>query len=232
MSNANGLSPFRGKVDQFIIPVGYFKGNYPVASKHQKIVVEEPSPKYVLTKIDQVQRTTPQEENAEVFYSNKIKIEKADLGNGVSSLSLSSIALKKEAERKSFSKKNKVKDAEENFTQETILALIKVYAKEKSGLGENNIAALLEMSQPEILADHKILLKTTNLISKVELKKEIPTLLSHLCERLNNNKISFEIKVEPQKSEEFAYGTKDKFKHLKKINPEIELLIKEFNLDL
>ena len=74
MSNANGLSPFRGKVDQFIIPVGYFKGNYPVASKHQKIVVEEPSPKYVLTKIDQVQRTTPQEENAEVFYSKGLEI--------------------------------------------------------------------------------------------------------------------------------------------------------------
>ena len=43
---------------------------------------------------------------------------------------------------------------------------------------------------------------------------------------MNNYKISFEIKVEPQKSEEFAYGTKDKFKHLKKhkINDQIILI--------
>ena len=47
-------------------------------------------------KKDQVQTTKSKQEKTEAFSPPKIKIEKADLGNGVSSLSLSSIGLKKE----------------------------------------------------------------------------------------------------------------------------------------
>ena len=35
-----------------------------------------------------------------------------------------------------------------------------------------------------------------------------------------------------KESEEYVYGVKEKFKYLKKINPEIEVLKKEFDLDL
>ena len=147
-------------------------------------------------------------------------------------MSLSSIGLKKEAERKSSSKKIKVNDAQENFSQETLLALWKAYTKEKNNLGENNIAALLEMSQPELQADHKIVLKTSSSLSKVELTKELTPLLVHLNQALNNYKITFEIKVEARKSEEYVYGVNDKYEYLKKINPDIEVLKKEFDLDL
>jgi DNA polymerase-3 subunit gamma/tau len=147
-------------------------------------------------------------------------------------LSLSSIGLKKEAERKSSSKKIKVNDAKENFSQETLLALWKAYTKEKNNLGENNIAALLEMSQPELQADHKIVLKTSSSLSKVELTKELTPLLAHLNQALNNYKITFEIKVEARKSEEYVYGVNDKYEYLKRINPDIEVLKKEFDLDL
>ena len=147
-------------------------------------------------------------------------------------MSLSSIGLKKEAERKSSSKKIKVNDAQENFSQETLLALWKAYTKEKNNLGENNIAALLEMSQPELQADHKIVLKTSSSLSKVELTKELTPLLAHLNQALNNYKITFEIKVEARKSEEYVYGINDKYEYLKKINPDIDVLKKEFDLDL
>ncbi len=232
MSHANGLSPFRGKVNRFIIPVGHFKGRTLVTSTHQKTAVAEPPPEYVPKKKDQVKTTKSQQEKTEAFSSPKIKIEKAGLGNGVSSLSLSSIGLKKEAERKSSSKKIKVNDAQENFSRETLLALWKAYTKEKNNLGENNIAALLEMSQPELQADHKIVLKTSSSLSKVELTKELTPLLAHLNQALNNYKINFEIKVEARKSEEYVYGVKDKYEYLKKINPDIEVLKKEFDLDL
>ena len=232
MSHANGLSPFRGKVNRFIIPVGHFKGRTPVTSTLQKSVVAESPPEYVPKKKDQVQTTKSQQEKTEAFSPPKIKIEKAGLGNGVSSLSLSSIGLKKEAERKSSSKKIKVNDAQENFSQETLLALWKAYTKEKNNLGENNIAALLEMSQPELQADHKIVLKTSSSLSKVELTKELTPLLAHLNQALSNYKITFEIKVEARKSEEYVYGVKEKYEYLKKINPDIEVLKKEFDLDL
>jgi DNA polymerase-3 subunit gamma/tau len=88
------------------------------------------------------------------------------------------------------------------------------------------------MSQPELQADHKILLKTSSDLSKVELSKELTPLLVYLNKQLNNYKITFEIKVEDRKSEEYVYGVKEKYEYLKKINPEIEVLRKEFDLDL
>ena len=56
--------------------------------------------------------------------------------------------------------------------------------------------------------------------------------MAYLSEALNNYKISFKIKVETQKSETYVYGVKDKYEYLKKINPDIEVLKKEFDLDL
>ena len=41
-------------------------------------------------------------------------------------------------------------------------------------MGENNIAALLEMAKPELSEDFTILLKTSNALSQIEIKKEIP----------------------------------------------------------
>ena len=101
--------------------------------------------------------------------------------------------LKKELERRSSSKKTNVNDAEDKFTQETLSSLWKAYTEEKNNLGESNIAALLEISQPKLLSNHKILLKTTSSLSKVELTKELPALLSHLSLALNNYKITLEI---------------------------------------
>ena len=68
----------------------------------------------------------------------------------------------------------------EKFTQETLSSLWKTYTEEKNNLGESNIAALLEMSQPELLANNKILLKTISSLSKVELTKELPPSLTSI----------------------------------------------------
>ncbi|CAI8213174.1 MAG: Uncharacterised protein [Flavobacteriaceae bacterium] len=80
--------------------------------------------------------------------------------------------------------------------------------------------------------DHKILLKASNELSKVELTKELPILLEYLSKVLNNFKITFEIDVALQKNEQFIYGAKEKFEYLKKINPKIEELRNEFDLDV
>lgn len=229
MSHANGLSPFRGKVDPYIIPVFHFNGYDTVVSNQNRsintVVPKENIPK----KQDQIE--TKQKET-EAFSPPKIKIKKEGLGNGISSLSLSSIELKKKAEVQTITKKFKLDEAQENFGQERLLALWKTYIKEKNNLGENNIAALLEMSKPELHADHKIVLKTSSSLSKVELTKELGPLLAYLSQALNNYKITFEIIIEAIKSEEFVYGVKDKYEYLKKINPEIEVLKKEFDLDI
>ena len=234
MSHANGLSPFRGKVNQFIIPLSHFKGQSPVASAPQESVVAEPPAEYATSKENQaqLQSPAPTPEKKQAYTPPKFNIEKPGTAAGVSSLSLSSIGLKKEAERRSSTKKIAVNEADDKFTQEALSTLWKTYIEEKNNLGENNIAALLEMSQPELMGDHKILLKTSSSLSKVELTKELTPLMAYLSEALNNYKITFEIKVETQKSESYVYRVKDKYEYLKKINPDIEVLKNEFDLDL
>lgn len=230
MSNANGLSPFRGKINRFIIPVSHFKRHTSKVKVPKQSTVGEPTVQNNL--IEEEQPIKKAEEKPKATPLPKINIEKTTLGNGVSSFSLSSIQLKKEAEQRSSSKKNIVNDAQETFSQETLSKLWKSYTKEKNNQGENNIAALLEMSQPELLEDHRILLKTSSDLSKVEMTEELTPLLAYLNKQVNNYKITFEIKVEKRKSEEYVYGVKEKYEYLKKINPAIEVLKKEFNLDL
>ena len=232
MSHANSFSPFRGKVNQFIIPVGHFKRPNSKASSPQKGLVKSSVVKYVSKNENRAKTISSRAEKKEAFSPPKIKIEEPSINRGVSSLSLSSIVLKKEAERRSSSKKTIVNDAEEKFTQETLSSLWKAYTEEKNNLGENNIAALLEMSQPKLLSNHKILLKATSSLSKVELTKELPPLLSHLSSALNNYKITLEIELDTTKDKEYVYGVKEKYEYLMKINPQIEVLKSEFDLDL
>ncbi|MGA0373623.1 MAG: hypothetical protein ACO3MA_03020 [Flavobacteriaceae bacterium] len=232
MSYANGLSPFWGKINQFIIPVNHFKGSAPKVTTQKEVSADETYAKYIPREKNIHKKSKPSIEKTQTFNPPQIKIKKPNLVSGVSSLSLSSIALRKESERKSSSKKIEVNESQDKFSQERLSKLWKTYTQEKNNQGENNIAALLEMSQPELLADHKILLKTSTSLSKSELTKELPPLLSHLSRALNNYKITFEIKVETHKSEEFVYSIKEKYDYLKKINPEIEVLKNEFDLDI
>ena len=232
MSHANSFSPFRGKVNQFIIPVSHFKRTDPKASTPQEGLVKGTDLKCIPKKENRAKTIASPTEIKEAFSPPKIEIEKPSISRGVSSLSLSSIVLKKEVERRSSSKKTNVNDAEDKFTQETLSSLWKAYTEEKNNLGENNIAALLEMSKPKLLSNHKILLKTNSSLSKVELTKELPPLLSHLSLALNNYKITLEIEVETTKNKEYIYGVKEKYEYLMKINPQLKVLKNEFDLDL
>ena len=234
MFNANGLSPFRGEINRFIISVAHFKG-YAAKKERQKpdTVLVEHFSDYKTAKNDQTTPVETQELNKQDnFTPPKINIVKPKRKDGISSLSLSSIELKKEVERKSSLKETVTNESVNSFNQERLSQLWKTYTQEKNNLGENNIAALLEMSQPKLLDNHKILLKTSSELSKVELAKELTPITAYLNKLLNNYKITFEIIVETRKSEEYVYGIKEKYKYLKKINPEIEVLKKEFDLDL
>ena len=76
MSHANGLSPFRGKVNQFIIPVSHFKRSTPKTSVPQKGVVAEPPVQYTPQKEDRVQTAPSTTEKKQAFSPPKFKIEK------------------------------------------------------------------------------------------------------------------------------------------------------------
>ena len=229
MSYANGLSPFRGKVKGYLLPVDHFKrqASEKISSPAKSIVTNKKTP------IDDKKsfETDVEFKAASVIKTSKIKIENTDLRKGVSSLSMSSIKLKKEAKLKSSDKKMIINNADDTFDQEKLLKYWKSYIEYKNLQGENNIAALLEMGDPELSNDFKIILKTSNSLSQIEIKKEIPSILRYLGDKLNNYKIHFDTQIEEQKKQEYIVGIREKYDHLMKINPEIEVLKKEFNLD-
>ena len=229
MFNATGISPFRGKINRFIIPLAHYQGLYKTPKQTDTVVVADSEPEY--KSYAKVPTAAP-DKKVESTPTPNIKIDKAEFEGGVSSLSISSIQLKKEANKKASSKIKVQNEAQETFDQETLSEHWQVYVDEKNKQGENNIAALLEMSKPVLAPDHKILLKASNELSKVELTKELPILLEYLSKVLNNFKITFEIDVALQKNEEYIYGAKEKFEYLKKINPKIEELRNEFDLDV
>ena len=230
MSHANGLSPFRGKIKGYLLPVNHFKrqASEKISSLAKSLVSNKKK------QIDDKESFETEKESnpTSVIKTSKIKIQNSNLRKGVSSLSMSSIKLKKEAKLKSSDKKMIINNADDTFTQEKLLEYWKEYIENKNLQGENNIAALLEMGNPELSDAFKIILKTSSSLSQIEIKKEIPAILSYLGEKLNNYKIHFDIQIEEPKKQEYIFGTREKYDHLIKINPEIEVLIKEFNLDL
>ena len=75
MSHANSLSPFWGKVNQFIIPVTHFKGPSEEEKSLKGEVEAKSSNEYVpqLKDIDQTSKPSP--EKTQTFNPTKIKIK-------------------------------------------------------------------------------------------------------------------------------------------------------------
>ena len=233
MSDATGLSPFRGKVRGYIIPTTHFK-NRPLAKVKTEAYVKfaaEPGSEYKsVPSVSKIKQVKP---NTKEVVKPSLKVSHSNLTDvGVSSFSLSSIRVKNEAKRKLAEKIPEVNEANTPFTQEALLTLWKKYIDEKLEEGESNIAAILEMSTPKLNSPHKILLKSSNNLNQVELQKELTHLLPYLSQALNNFKITYEINVVRIQNQVVAHGAKEKYEHLKKINPNIEILKKEFDLDI
>ena len=89
MSYANGLSPFRGKIKGYLLPVNHFKrqASDKISSPAQSIVSNKK------TQIDDKKSFETEKEfnSASVIKTSNIKIQNSNLREGVSSLSMSSI---------------------------------------------------------------------------------------------------------------------------------------------
>ncbi len=82
------------------------------------------------------------------------------------------------------------------------------------------------------LKNHTILLEFPNNTIKVEVERAKYELLSFLKESLQNFEIDLEIKVNETIDKKYAYTPIEKYEKLKEKNPMIDLLRKEFDLDI
>jgi len=94
------------------------------------------------------------------------------------------------------------------------------------------MASNLSSDQPKIVDQTQICIELPNGTMKKEIEREQYLLLKFLRKQLNNYSIELKITVNDEIAKKFAYTPEEKYQKLREINPAIDLLRKEFDLDL
>ena len=163
----------------------------------------------------------------------KLKIKKRT--SSVSGLSLSSLKAKKNIESIALMKKNESESSSSNKAKFDVNSLLNSWKKFQEltiKKGRKNLASILSISQPQIFEENKLTYTLTNNTNKLELEKSKLELVEFLKKDLKNDSISLEINVNKLKEKKFVFTPGEKYEKLKKINPNIEILRKEFKLNL
>ncbi|MGB1186303.1 MAG: DNA polymerase III subunit gamma/tau [Flavobacteriaceae bacterium] len=149
---------------------------------------------------------------------------------GVSGLSLSSIAYQKniKANQPTIGKSTR----EETIGQESLETAWKALSSQLEADGEYNLAALLNLDSPRLKNKVEIHLNFPNKINKLELESEKGKIIGALADALKNDLLQFVIHVSQEEQQNYVYTPRDKYEQLVKINPLVDDIRKEFDLDL
>jgi len=149
---------------------------------------------------------------------------------GVSGLSLSSIAYQKniKANQPTIGKNTR----EETIGQESLETAWKALSSQLEADGEYNLAALLNLDSPRLKNKVEIHLNFPNKTNKLELESEKGKIIGALADALKNDLLQFVIHVSQEEQQNYVYTPRDKYKQLVKINPLVDDIRKEFDLDL
>ena len=171
-------------------------------------------------------------ENKETLIENIVNKNEKNIENVVSGLSISSLKAKKKINTlKNEKSKNSTYNEFEFDNDQLDKSWIK-FQKKINKEGRKNLASILSINKPEIIKGNLISYTLTNNTNKLELEKNKVELLNFLKKDLKNDKILLEIRVNKLKEKSFVYTPSEKYDKLKKLNPNIEILRKEFKLNL
>ena len=162
-------------------------------------------------------------------------VETVEKLKNISGLSISSLRAKKNIENLNTEKQNKLNpdnNLNSIFDKITLIDAWDKFHEKLLSKGRKNLASILAISKPENLGNNEISYTLTNETNKIELERNKNELLSFLKAELKNNNIKIHIKVNKLKEKTFIYSSVEKYEKLKKINPRIESLRKEFKLNL
>ncbi len=234
-----------------LIPTSYFIDTLPANEPTASIASQIPS-EQINTSISHEEKVYSNEE-AEVTEAERIdsepltqvisedvlisdpkkKINIKERSKRVSGLSLSSLKAKKEHQLK----KIEVVIDEDNlpqepFTKDELIKNWEAYVHKLDETGKKIMASNLSSDRPKIIDNTTIWIELPNSTMKKEIEREQYHLLSYLQKQLNNYSIELKITVNEEIAKKFAYTPEEKYQKLREINPAIDLLRKEFDLDL
>ena len=200
-------------------------GSQNIASLNDKKITEE--------NIQEKTADTKIESSQKELIIIKPEINKGALQyNQISSFSLSSIKRKKEWERQQKSDEVAEDLPVKPFTEEQLLSFWDIYKNKKFENGDHNIGSLLNISKPVFNTETKIHFSVPSDMNKVELEREFTEFIPYLRKNLHNYDLSIKVIVDEKTEKNFIYTSKEKYERLKEINPAIDLLRKEFDLDV
>ena len=239
MLNANRLPPFqwRKKKGQ-LIPTSFFLKSTPKATTLETksgAKVEENQANYTTT-AEEEKKAATQEIQAlkEVVTPPTPKINiTPPQGKKVSSFSLASIQKKKEWEQKQKTEATEEEHLpEEAFSQTELNQYWKKYQEEKTRKREQNLASLFQLNEPVLLENFQIEYTVPSPLNKVELEREFVFFLPYLRNALNNFSIQIKVVVKAGEEKNYIYTPEEKYNRLREINPQLDDLRKELDLDL
>ena len=206
--------------------LSFHKTEPSTASSKQEVPEESP--------VDQTEKL--EETAAETQPETGAKVAAAPPVSGIkrkgSALSLSSIQRKKDWEAQ---KKNQETDPEdlpqEEYTTEAFLAAWNAYLKKLQEEGRKILESTLASDTPRLTPTHGIHLMLANDTMKKEIEREQGPLLGYLREQLQNYSLHLKLEVSSEVAEKYAFTPQEKYEKLRKKNPAIDLLRKEFDLD-
>lgn len=150
----------------------------------------------------------------------------------VSALSLKSIQKKHEMKQELVAKKPDAKNLPyKDFTEDAMLAAWQSYSAIIEKEGKYNLLSHLSMGVPK-LEGSIIHLEFPNNTIKLEVERSKYDLLEYLKEKLQNYSINISIEVNETSAKRYAYTDREKFEKLKEVNPLIDKLRTEFDLDV
>jgi DNA polymerase-3 subunit gamma/tau len=149
---------------------------------------------------------------------------------GVSGLSLSSIAYQNKI--KAHQLTNGKSTRKETVGQESLETAWKALSSQLEADGEYNLAALLNLDIPQLKNKVEIHLNFPNKTNKLELESEKGKVIGSLADELKNDLLQFVIHVSLEEQRNYIYTPREKYEQLVKINPLIDNIRKEFDLDL
>lgn len=255
---SESLGNGRNKPD-FIIPASFYKVSRPSVLE-KEIEPNEPEAKSVHTVAPTVESAivgkqtpqgqssstssttqTPQGNNVggstnviqEANPTPRTKINIKSTERRVSGLSLSSLKAKKEHQ---LNKKEDVIDESNlpkaNFTEEEMQRHWADFVDILDNDGRKILASNLHSDVPKLTDNFTIWIELPNGTMKKEIEREKYDLMEYLKLKLNNHFIQLRITVNEATAKKFAFTPEEKYMKLREKNPAIDLLRKEFDLDI
>ena len=228
MYHAISFTPLRWRKKKgTLIPTHKLKspGNENIASLNDKKITEE--------NIQEKTADTKIESSQEELIIIKPEINKGALqSNQISSFSLSSIKRKKEWERQQKPDEVTQDLPVKPFTEEQLLSFWDIYKNKKFENGDQNIGSLLNISKPVFNTETEIQFSVPSDMNKVELEREFTEFIPYLRKNLHNYDLTIKVIIDEKTEKNFIYTSEEKYERLKEINPAIDLLRKEFDLDV